>query len=37
MGFDSGFGFEIFVFCFGLGIRVGLRGLIGVFSRVHEF
>ena len=37
LGFDSGFGFQIFVFCFSLGFKVGLRGLIGVFSRVHEF
>ena len=34
VGFDSGFRFEIVMFCFGLRIRVGLRGLIGVFFTV---
>ena len=37
MGFDSGFRFEIVMFCFGLRIRVGLRGLIGVFPGSVRF
>ena len=36
LGFDSGFGFQIFVFCFSLGFKAGLRGLIGVFDTANQ-
>ena len=37
LGFDSGFGFQIFVFCLSLRFKAGVKRLIGVFSKVYEF